>query len=167
MSPLHRDVYIGMLGESVLPKEKTMLYLPSVDTDRFQNLHLKRDIALLSYGGQSEAKGYYNIMKHFPKGTVIFIGGQTAELVKEGDGHWLGPIPGEMMPKLLNRTQNYVHMPRMPEPFSLVVVEAALCGCNLILNNMVGATSWNLDLKNPRVYDGTLDNYWDELEKRI
>jgi hypothetical protein len=152
LSPLHRDMYIQMLGESVLSKEKTMLFLPSVDTDRFKNLHLKRDIAFLSYGGQSAAKGYHNIMKHFPKGSVIFIGGQSAELVKEGDGHWLGAIPGEMMPKLLNRTQNYIHLPQMPEPFSLVVVEAALCGCNLIVNSLVGATSWNLDLKNPHSY---------------
>jgi hypothetical protein len=167
LSPLHRDVHIGALGSAILPQEKTMLYLPSIEVGRFHNLQLKRDIAFLSYGGQGEAKGYHNIMKHFPKGSVIFIGGHTADLVKAGDGHWLGAVPGEMMPKILNRTQNYIHVPRWPEPFGLIVAEAALCGCNLVVNNMVGATSWNLDLKNPHAYDETLDNYWDELEKRI
>jgi glycosyltransferase involved in cell wall biosynthesis len=144
-----------------------MLLFPSVDVSRFRNLRLNRDIALLSYGGQGEAKGYYNIMESFPRGSVIFIGGNTPELVKEGDGHWLGSVPSEMMPELLNRTQNYIHVPRWPEPFGLIVAEAALCGCNLIVNDRVGAISWKVDLRDPRTYDNTLDKYWDELESRI
>jgi hypothetical protein len=167
LSPLHRDVHIGALGKAVLPQEKAMLYLPAVNSERFYNMKLNRDIALLSYGGQGEAKGYYNIMQNFPRGSVIFIGGHTPDLVKEGDGHWLGAVPGEMMPIILNRTQNYIHVPRWPEPFGLIVVEASLCGCNIIVNDKVGAISWNLDLKNPAIYDRTGDKYWEELESRL
>jgi hypothetical protein len=167
LSPLHRDVHTGALGAATIPPEKTLLLMPAVDVDLFRNLHVQRDIALLSYGGQGEAKGYYNIMQNFPRGSVIFIGGDTPDLVKEGDGHWLGSIPGAMMPEILNRTQNYIHVPRWPEPFGLIVAEAALCGCNLIVNDRVGAISWKKDLKDPETYKDTLDKYWDELEARI
>jgi glycosyltransferase involved in cell wall biosynthesis len=167
LSPLHRDVHIGALGTSVLPLQKTILYFPDIDVARFRNLQLKRDIGLLSYGGQGETKGYYNIMKNFPRGSVAFIGGNTPQLVKEGDGHWLGTVPSEMMPQLLNRTQNYIHVPRWPEPFGLIVAEAALCGCNIIVNDMVGAISWKVDLKDPKTYNNSLEKYWDELEGRI
>jgi hypothetical protein len=167
VSPLQRDVHMGALGSQTLPIEKTLLLMPPVDVDHFRNLHIKRDIALLSYGGQGEAKGYYNIMLNFPRGSVIFIGGDTSDLLKEGDGHWLGPIPGEMMPEILNRTQNYIHVPRWPEPFGLIVAEAALCGCNLIVNDKVGAISWKKDLKNPETYKNTLENFWTELENRL
>jgi hypothetical protein len=167
VSPLQRDVHMGALGSETLPIEKTLPLMPPVDVDRFRNLHMKRDIALLSYGGHGEAKGYYNIMQNFPRGSVIFIGGDTSDLLKEGDGHWLGAIPGEMMPEILNRTQNYIHVPRWPEPFGLIVAEAALCGCNLIVNDRVGAISWKKDLKDPETYKNTLENYWDELESRL
>jgi len=167
LSPLHRDVHVGTLGTSVLPLEKTVVYFPSVDVERFRNLNLKRDIRLLSYGGQGEAKGYYNIMNIFPRGSVIFIGGNTPDLVKKGDGHWLGAIPGEKMPEILNRTQNYIHVPRWPEPFGLIVAEAALCGCKIVVNDMVGAMSWKLNLEDPAIYSNTSEKYWDELEKRL
>jgi len=62
-------------------------------------------------------------------------------------------IPGDMMPNTLNRTQHYIHMPRWPEPFGLIVAEAALCGCHIIVNDRVGAVSWKLDLKNPQTYE--------------
>jgi hypothetical protein len=167
VSPLQRDAHIEALGASTLPLEKTLLLMPPVDVDRFKNLHMKRDIALLSYGGQGEAKGYYNIMQNFPRGSVIFIGGDTRDLLKEGDGHWLGAIPGDRMPEILNRTQNYIHVPRWPEPFGLIVAEAALCGCNLIVNDRVGAISWKKDLKDPATYRNTLEKFWNELETWI
>jgi glycosyltransferase involved in cell wall biosynthesis len=167
VSPLQRDVHIGALGVQTIAIEKTLLLFPPVDVDHFKNLHTTRDIALLSYGGQGEAKGYYNIMQHFPRGSVIFIGGDTPDLLKQGDGHWLGAVPGEHMPEILNRTQNYIHVPRWPEPFGLIVAEAALCGCNLIVNDRVGAISWKKDLKDPETYRNTLEIYWDELERRI
>jgi glycosyltransferase involved in cell wall biosynthesis len=167
LSPLHRDVHSGALGASALPMQKTMLHFPAIAIERFRNLHLKRDIQLLSYGGQSETKGYYNIMQHFPRGSVIFIGGNTPDLVKEGEGHWLGTVPREKMPELLNRVQNYIHVPRWPEPFGLTVAEAALCGCKIIVNDMVGAISWKVNLEDPELYKNSCEKYWDELEKKL
>jgi len=75
-------------------------------------------------------------------------------------------VPQEQMPLLLNRARNYVHLPRWPEPFGLIVAEAALCGCNLIVNENVGAISWKLDLADPAVYEDSCGRYWNELESK-
>jgi len=167
LSPLHRDVHIGALGRRVLSVEKTLLVPPSVDTRVFKILGGVRDIPYLSYGGQSEAKGYHNIMRSLPRGTVTFIGGNSPELLKPGEGRYLGSVPQDQMPQILNRTSNYVHLPRWPEPFGLIVAEAALCGCNLVVNENVGAVSWKLDLADPRIYVDAGSRYWDELESRL
>ena len=45
LSPLHRDVHIGALGQKVLPLGKTILVPPAVDTHVFKNLGGDRDIA--------------------------------------------------------------------------------------------------------------------------
>ncbi len=167
LSPLHRDVHIRAFGAQSIRVERTILVPPSVDTDQFRNLSGERDIRFLSYGGQGEAKGYHNVMQNFPKNSVIFIGGSSRELLKPDEGQWLGQVPADKMPQLLNRTQNYIHLPRWPEPFGLIVAQAALCGCNLILNENVGATSWGLDLKDPAIYRNSGERYWEELESRL
>ncbi len=167
LSPLHRDVHVGALGPKIIAPEKTMLLRPSVDTAVFWNHGIARDIPYLSYGGQSEAKGYHNIMKALPRGAVTFIGGNSPELLKPGDGTYLGSVPQNQMPLLLNRTTNYVHLPRWPEPFGLIVAEAALCGSKLIVNENVGAVSWNLDLTDPRNYADACARYWNELESKL
>jgi glycosyltransferase involved in cell wall biosynthesis len=167
MSPLHRDVHVGALGKRLLPPDKTVLVPPSVDIRIFRNLGGNRDIQYLSYGGQSEAKGYHNIMKSFPRGSVTFIGGNSRELLKPEDGQYLGSVPQDQMPLVLSQTRNYVHLPRWPEPFGLIVAEAALCGCHLIVNNNVGAVSWKLDLSDPKIYENSCGRYWQELESRL
>jgi glycosyltransferase involved in cell wall biosynthesis len=167
MSPLHRDVHIGAMGKRVLSPGKTLLVPPSVDVSAFRNHGGERDIPYLSYGGQSEAKGYHNVMKSLPRGSVTFIGGSSRELLKPEDGRYLGSVPQGEMPQLLNRTRNYVHLPRWPEPFGLIVAEAALCGCNLIVNENVGAASWKLDLTDPRIYEDSCGRYWTELESKL
>jgi glycosyltransferase involved in cell wall biosynthesis len=138
-----------------------------VDIRIFRNLGGNRDIQYLSYGGQSEAKGYHNIMKSFPRGSVTFIGGNSRELLKPEDGQYLGSVPQDQMPLVLSQTRNYVHLPRWPEPFGLIVAEAALCGCHLIVNNNVGAVSWKLDLSDPKIYENSCGRYWQELESRL
>ncbi len=167
LSPLHRDVHLQALGAQALPAEKCIMAFPRVNTDKFRNMGMVRNILYLSYGGHGEAKGYHNVMKYFPKGSVIFIGGTGPELLKEGEGHWLGHVEHDKMPILFNQTINYIHVPRWPEPFGLSVAEAALCGCTLIVNDNVGATSWKLNLRDPEIYRNSPDRYWQELEQRI
>ena len=65
----------------------------------------------------------------------------------------------------MNRAKNFVFLPRWPEPQGRVVVEAAMCGCNLITNQNVGATSFPFDLANPANFAGAEDEFWSAIEQ--
>jgi hypothetical protein len=65
----------------------------------------------------------------------------------------------------MNRAKHFVFLPRWPEPQGRVVTEAALCGCQLITNQNVGATSFPFDIANPANFAGANDEFWDAIEK--
>jgi hypothetical protein len=67
----------------------------------------------------------------------------------------------------MNRAKNFVFLPRWPEPQGRVVVEAALSGCNLIVNENVGALSFPFDISNPENIRNAEELFWEELESRI
>ena len=48
-----------------------------------------------------------------------------------------------------------------------VVVEAALCGCNLDLNDNVGAKTFEFDISVPENYENAADEIWIKLEQLI
>jgi hypothetical protein len=64
----------------------------------------------------------------------------------------------------MNRAKNFVFLPRWPEPQGRVVSEAALCGCNIIGNENVGALSLGIDLSDPRNYGKEEEKFWMALE---
>jgi len=43
-------------------------------------------------------------------------------------------------------------------------VEAAMCGCNLITNKNVGATSFPFDIANPANFAGAGEEFWEAIE---
>jgi hypothetical protein len=47
------------------------------------------------------------------------------------------------------------------------VVEAALSGCNLIVNENVGAMSFPFDIAEPLNIQESASLFWDELEVKI
>ncbi len=71
------------------------------------------------------------------------------------------------IPNYLNKTKNFVFKPRWPEPQGRVVVEAALCGCNLDLNDNVGAKTFEFDISVPENYENAADEIWNKLEQLI
>jgi len=64
----------------------------------------------------------------------------------------------------MNRAKNFVYLPRWPEPQGRVVVEAALSGCNLIVNENVGAMSFPFDISVAENVEDSATIFWDELE---
>ena len=52
-------------------------------------------------------------------------------------------IPYGEMPQLYNQYQAIVVAPKMLHAFCRVVPEALSCGCRMITNDQVGATSWS------------------------
>jgi hypothetical protein len=73
-------------------------------------------------------------------------------------------IPYHEVPILMNRAKSFVFLPRWPEPQGRVVIEAALCGCRLITNDRVGATSFPFDISRIDHFKGATADFWDKIE---
>ena len=164
LSPLHRDTHIKLFGEEIIGD--SFLIKPILDITCFKDLGLTRDIEYACGGGMGEPKGYFNLKERFPEGDIVLFGSENAYLAgKEGFGRFIGKIGFTEMPAFLNRIKNYVHLPRWPEPNGLVVNQAALCGCNLMVNDNVGATSWDtLNLDDPVSYENPAREFWERVE---
>ena len=161
VSPLHRRVVSRALG---LEEEKGRVLRPLVDTQKFTNRQEERDIENLFVGVLSEAKGLENMRKMFSQKPITLIG-KSVDGKEPGFGDWLGPVSYNQVPDYMNRAKNFVFMPRWPEPQGRVVVEAALCGCNLVVNENVGANSFEFDLHQPENLSGAEEEFWNELEQ--
>jgi len=164
VSPLHHEVSSRVLG--VDDSSKAIIVRPIIDTSDFQNLGLERDIENLFVGVISEAKGFYEMRERFGNQEIILVG-DVHPGVKLDFGTHMGKLPYEQIPILMNRAKNFVFLPRWPEPQGRVVVEAALSGCKLVVNENVGATSFPFDLANPDNMKDSEKIFWEELEAII
>ena len=163
VSPLHKEVISKILK---LDKSKGFVLRPIIDTNKFKNLKKKRVIENLFIGVISEAKGYKNLLDEYSDKQLTLIG---KSIVKEKIkfSNWLGEKSYDDIPNYLNKTKNFVFKPRWPEPQGRVVVEAALCGCNLELNDNVGAKTFEFDISVPENYENAADEIWNKLEQLI
>jgi hypothetical protein len=161
-SPLHFQTIYNLLGEGVI-KDK-YICKPLIDIKQFSNMNMKRDIDNLYVGAITEGKGLENIKKMFPLGNVTLVGNLTSNKYMKY-GHYIGSIPYERMPEIFNRAINFVFLPRWPEPSGRTVVEAALCGCNLICNENVGAQSFPFDLSEINNYQNATEELWLRIEQ--
>ena len=164
LSPLHASVF-----QKIYPaiKPKTYILKPLIDVDGFTNESSERDIEYASYGGMSEAKGFYNIRERFPEKEIVFFGssGHLAEKYKYGKV--IGRIPYEKMPDFLNRVKYYIHMPRWPEPHGLIINQAVLSGCKLITNENVGALTHDFEIADRSAYKNNAAELWNMLEETV
>ncbi len=160
-SPLHRDRTIQVLGDGVL-KNARLIY-PCIDTNRFYNKHRERDIEYLYVGVISNYKGYQNIKQQFGhRRDFVFVGRNVTGEKLFGE-HW-GVLPQAQLPDLYNRAKRFVHLPEWVEPGGRGVVEAALCGCELVTNEKVGAMSFDMDISDPSEIRKSPDSFWDDIQ---
>jgi len=164
VSPLHRDIVAGSL-DTPLPDE-VVLARPMVDADHFRPRDLERDIDVLYVGTISAAKGYYELLERFGPERLTFAG--PAYLGHEVEGRYLGRFSQDELPALYSRARTFAHLPRWHEPQGRTVVEAALCGCEIVTNDRVGVTyfpraAWT-DADSVR---GHPARFWDELEQAV
>ncbi|MBJ7470240.1 MAG: glycosyltransferase family 4 protein [Solirubrobacteraceae bacterium] len=136
-SPRQRDAIQAVL-DVPLPAHQ-IISRPAIDTHRFRNLGLERDIDVLYVGTISEAKGYYELIERFGADRMTFAGPNA--LGHEVQGTYLGHVPYEEVPVLMNRARIFAHLPRWLEPMGRTPVEAALCGCEIVMNDRVGVAS--------------------------
>lgn len=165
VSPLHASVF-----QKIYPAITSTTYIqrPLIDVDMFEDKKMKRDIKYASYGGMSEAKGFYNIRQRFPDEEIVFFGSNNGDLAEKYEyGKIIGRIPYDKMPAFLNRVEYYLHMPRWPEPQGLIVNQAALCGCKLITNENVGALTQDSDMMDRIAYKDNASELWEKLEEIV
>jgi glycosyltransferase involved in cell wall biosynthesis len=160
-SPLHCSVITKLQGSDTVGRK--YIIKPIIRTERFQNKNIHRDIDYLYVGAINKAKGIENIRKRFPDGNVVLIGNPTKEAYKNY-GKWIEKVPHQEIANYYNRAKNFIHLPKWPEPLGRGVIEAALCGCNLILNENVGAMSFNFEINNPGEYRDSSKEFWEYIE---
>ena len=160
VSPLHKEVISNILK---LDKTKGFVLRPIIDTNKFKNLKKERVIENLFIGVISEAKGYKYLLDEYSDKELTLIG---KSIIKEKIkfNNWLGEKSYDDIPDYLNKTKNFVFKPRWPEPQGRVVIEAALCGCNLKLNENVGANTFEFKLSDPVNYINAAKEFWQNIE---
>jgi glycosyltransferase involved in cell wall biosynthesis len=160
-SPLHRERALSILGPDTV--RRSFIIRPCINTTVFYNRGLDRDIEYLYVGVISDYKGYRNVQRRFgDRRDFVFVGKNITG--EELFGTHLGPMPHEQLAHLYNRARNFVHLPEWVEAQGRTVVEAALCGCNLITNDKVGATTFDFDISNPNEIRRSPDIFWNEVE---
>lgn len=162
LSPLHQKTIETILGDD--KGAASHVIKPTIDSTMFFNRQLIRDIDYLFVGVIGEAKGLAAMRERFRDADIHFVG-KVSSGEKLDFGAYHGSIPYAQIPELMNRAKNFVFLPRWPEPQGRVVVEAALCGCNLITNQNVGATSFSFDLSNPANFANAEEEFWSSIEK--
>jgi glycosyltransferase involved in cell wall biosynthesis len=163
LSPLHHQTIEGILGDAAQGQSAFVLK-PMIDEALFYNRGIKRDIDYLFVGVIGEAKGLAAMRERFRDVDIHFVG-KIAPGERLDFGTYYGSVPYSEIPNFMNRAKHFVFLPRWPEPQGRVVTEAALCGCKLITNQNVGATSFPFDISNPANFAGANDEFWDVIEK--
>lgn len=174
-----REVYLGAIAQVFTSKlhrelvEKTIgIHLPqaiemppTVDRDFFCNLGFNRNIPFLFVGTISDYKGAIEVERRFGNLGLHWAGKNVTG--RHLDGVHLGILNDLQLRDVYNRTQHFVHLPEWSEPMGRTVIEALLCGCQVILNNKVGAAGWGTTEEELRALPDGATVFWDCVESRI
>jgi glycosyltransferase involved in cell wall biosynthesis len=163
LSPMHRDISAAVLD---VPLPSPILSEPYIDPERFRPLGLDRDIDVLYVGTIKRAKGYYALLERFGPDRLTLVGPLAIdEPVK---GNYLGEIPHAELPAIYNRARTFAHLPEWHEPLGRTVIEAALCGCEIVANDRVGAMSYGPATRSDRSIVRTArDRFWRDFERAV
>lgn len=163
VSPMHRDIAASALGVQ-LPGP--IVIAPYIDTEAFRPLGLERDIDVLYVGTIKREKGYYALLDRFGADRLTLAG--TNALGEQIQGNYLGPVAYHELPKLYNRARIFAHLPEWHEPMGRTVVEAALCGCELVTNQRVGAMSFDRAMiSDPQIVRHARTRFWTDFERAL
>lgn len=158
VSPLH-----VVIMERLHPEVhgRSLILRPTLDPTPFLAAHVaRRDVEWLWVGASTAAKGFPDL-EDLEGLTIV-----TPKLMSAPPQHAtvLEGVPYEEMPRWFGRSRRFLFKPRWPEPFGRAVAEAALAGCELHVDGVVGALSFGRSLTDPALYAGAADEFWGRLE---
>ena len=150
LSPLHRLEFCRFLNMDI---PNSYNFFQPIDTNIFYNKNYQnRDIPFLFVGALNWFKGLNDAIEIF--GDIgLHVVARNSEEAKAlpKNVKYLGEFKPNELADIYNRTKRFVHIPRWQEPSARTVVEAALCGCELIVNENVGAMSFGYDIRDPNL----------------
>lgn len=159
VSPLQRRTIEGLLRAEIA---RALEIPPTVDRSRFVDLGLSRDIPYLYVGTIAPYKGVLEVEELFGDKGLVWVGRNM--LGRPMRGRELGVVSGGALVELYNRARRFVHLPAWVEPMGRTVVEAILCGCELVVNERVGALSWGSTAAAFRSLPDGAAVFWDRME---
>ena len=156
LSPMQERMVESVL-DVPLPRLR-IVRRPYIDVERFRPLGLQRDIDVLYVGHIDERKGYSDLVRSFGAERLTLVGRNGLEGPLAGT--YLGEFPHERLPEIYNRARVFAHLPQWFEPMGRTVIEAALCGCEIVVNDRVGAMSFEEpERSDPAVVRRSLDRF--------
>jgi len=172
LSPLHKRAY-----EHVFENMQESIYIPSpIDVEKFKPVpEIQRTTGIaVAVNSLLPFKGINNILSFaaaHPEMKFLFYGAKADVPFRMPlNAEYRGMIPNDQLPQIYSQFEFFVHLPETPMPFERTVAEAYLCGCKLIVNPLVGATSydWWSDRDSVRKHVGeAAGTIWNELEARL
>ncbi len=144
MSPLQRDACFSVMPElTLVPHALCPSLLDPAAWPRSESQRKARTVfglnCLLPFKGRTNIINY---AKQHPDSNFTLAG------ASEGDGDLppnikhIGPVDDEKLRELYSSSESFIHLPGTPQPCERSAIEARLSGCRLILNQLVGATSY-------------------------
>ena len=142
LSPLHREAWLFAYPE--LAEARHALVPSPVDPDRFRDLGLVRT-GVICVQSLAAFKGADNVIRwaeEHPEQSITAVDSNPEGRTLPGNMTLVGMVPNHELNALYNRHETFLHIPENTMPFDRTVVEGALAGCKLLLNENVGAQSW-------------------------
>ncbi len=147
LSPLHRKNVEKIVGYNVV---NSSLVSSPIDVKKFRMGGQKEENSVLWCGNFCHDKGSLEFMDYAEcnKQMKFYVAGWGSDIGKiesYGNMEYLGELDVDKLAKEYQRCEYFYHRPIGDEAFGRAVVEAYLCGCNLLVNDIVGVMSWNWD----------------------
>lgn len=175
LSPLHKQEYENKIGYQI---PKIEIQNSPIDTKLFKYYKSPRKKEALWVGQANVHKGIENVIYFAKKNKDVMInviGFGNANLLNDlkklSNVSFKGEYPHCLMPKMYNDYDSFIHLPVWKEPFGRTILEAYLCGCDLIINDNLGCMSfgwdWN-DYKSIKKYcEEAPSEFWNKIKKVI
>ena len=173
LSPLHLEGIEKIVGYKI---ENYHLVPSPVPSSIFKNSEGKREKgSILWVGNLCETKGSFELIDYIaenPEHKFYIVGfGVDIDKVKDYENvEYVGQLEMRDIVKYYQRCESFYHRPRYDEAFGRAVVEAYLCGCNLIANSNIGALSWDWDFSDYDLIKKNVqsqDKFWNILENEV
>lgn len=179
LSPLHRSLYFEVMPE--LENHPSELICPPVDTSLFkpQQGVPRRENHAIYAGVIADYKGIREIIEYGkqhreltidfvgPVGHPLLHGSELAQQIVANGFKHLPPVAYNQMPQLLSSYQYAIELPPFTMPCERFILEAYLCGCQILANQNVGFLSWKFKNRKEakRETEKSTEKFWKSVEK--